>query len=227
MGKLLGMPEDEIETDCEQTLDDFKRLSLNSPFNEFLDFVQIIVNDPIGSQSVNTLQKSFETYAAPYWLDTAKHPFHFFPRSTQEEGKAIQEAFQIIQHGGMEGAATHLRQATEHINAQQYGDSIADSIHAVESVARQIDPKASQTLSPALNSLAEIGLLKHPALTEAFKQLYGYTNDEQGIRHALLDKNVAAVGLDEAMFMFGACASFTAYLVKKHQREKNRDGDAA
>ena len=124
----------------------------------------------------------------------------------------------------MEGAAAHLRDAAEHINAKQYGDSIADSIHAVESVARVLDLEASQTLGPALDSLERSGLLKHPALKEAFKKLYGYTNDEQGIRHALLDRDSPDVGLDEAMFMFGACASFAAYLVGKH-RKAEKSGD--
>ena len=31
-------------------------------------------------------------------------------------------------------------------------------------------------------------------------------------------KDSAAVGLDEAMFMFGACASFAAYLAQKHRQ---------
>ena len=117
----------------------------------------------------------------------------------------------------MDGATAHLRQAAEHINARRYADSVADSIRAVESVARVIAPKASNTLGPALDSLEKAGLLKHAALKEAFKKLYGYTSGEQGIRHALLDKEVADVGLDEAVFMFGACASFAAYLVGKHQ----------
>ena len=51
-----------------------------------------------------------------------------------------------------------------------------------------------------------------------FSQRYGYTNDEQGIRHALLDRDAADVGLDEALFMFGACASFAAYLTQKHRQ---------
>ena len=59
----------------------------------------------------------------------------------------------------MVGAAEHLRQATEHINEQKYADSIADSINAVESVARKIDPKASNTLGQALDSLEKGGLL--------------------------------------------------------------------
>ena len=99
-------------------------------------------------------------------------------------------------------------------------DSISDSIHAVESAARVLDPQASKTLTPALNSLEKAGVLKHRALKEAFAKLYGYTSDEQGIRHALLDQNAADVGLEEALFMFGACASFAAYLTEKHRQVK-------
>ena len=91
-------------------------------------------------------------------------------------------------------------------------------IHAVESVARVIDPKASKKLSLALDSLETAGLLNHPALKKAFNNLYGYTSDEEGIRHALLKRDAADVGLDEAVFMFGTCASFAAYLVNKHQK---------
>jgi len=58
----------------------------------------------------------------------------------------------------------------------------------------------------------------HPALKEAFIKLYGYTCDEPGIRHALLDRETARVGIDEAVFMFGACASFASYLRRKHKR---------
>ena len=123
----------------------------------------------------------------------------------------------------MDGAATHLRQAAEHINARQYADSVADSIHAVESVARKVAPKASRTLGPALDSLEKAGMLKHPAFKEAFKNLYGYTNDEQGIRHALIDRGDADVGQDEAVFMFGACASFAAYLTNRHRQAGERE----
>ena len=45
------------------------------------------------------------------------------------------------------------------------------------------------------------------------------------LRYALLNQGSPNVGLDEAVFMFGACASFAAYLVKKHrqmqQHQKN------
>ena len=76
-------------------------------------------------------------------------------------------------------------------------------------------PEAAQTLGPALKSIERGGAL-HQALKKAFDTLYGYTSNEQGIRHALLDQTDAKVGQDEAMFMFGACASFASYLWRKH-----------
>ena len=118
----------------------------------------------------------------------------------------------------MSGAEVHLQQAAEHIHSRRYAESVKDSILAVESVARVIDPMAEKTLGPALKSLEKGGVIRHAALKEAFSKLYGYTNDEQGIRHALLDKTSPSVDIDEAMFMFGACASFAAYLTNKHQK---------
>ena len=136
----------------------------------------------------------------------------------------MQKALETLRHD-TPPAAKHLRQAAEHIRSRKYADAIRESIHAVESVARSISPDANKTLGPALNSLEKAGLLKHPALKEAFSKLYGYTNDEPGIRHALDNKDTADVGVDEAVFMFGACASFAAYLSNKHQAMNNPGGN--
>ena len=159
----------------------------------------------------------FERTPIAYYVDTDGMST-IMPRISREAGEATRKAVETIRGGGMDGAAAHLRDAAEHLNAGQFADSITDSIHAVESVARTIDPKSSKTLGPALDSLEKAGVLKHSALKQAFDRLYGYTNTEQGIRHALLDKGVADVGPNEAIFMFGACASFAAYLTEKHRQ---------
>ena len=184
-----------------------------------------MIND--GHDTMHFLDRTkelFEQHGAAYWLDTSQRPYQFFPRATKEQGDTTRKAIETLREENMHGASTHLRQAAEHINAQQYADSIADSIHAVESVARVIDPKANKALVPALKSLEDAGLLKHPALREAFRKLYGYTSDEQGIRHALINQTAADVGLDEAIFMFGACASFAAYLAHKHRQAGRQKG---
>jgi hypothetical protein len=68
---------------------------------------------------------------------------------------------------------------------------------------------------PSLAALAGQGEL-HPALKGAFSKLYGYTSDEEGIRHPLLDDEEARPGLGEAVFMLSACAAFASYLCRKH-----------
>lgn len=225
LGEIFKKAEHEIDATYGDALIQFGKLTQNSPFNVVLNLVEIVANDgPHTEDFVSRVSESFEKYAAAYRLDTSQRPYRFFPQTSKEQSEAVRQAIETLRHGGMDGASTHLRQAAENINAGQYGNSIADSIHAVESVAKNIDQRANKTLGPALDSLARAGLLKHRALQEAFKKLYGYTSDEQGIRHALLEKSSPDVGLDEAVFMFGACASFAAYLVSKHEKaEKGGD----
>ena len=47
-----------------------------------------------------------------------------------------------------------------------------------------------------------------------------WDSDERGIRHSLLNQSSADVGLDEAIFMFRACACFAAYLTRKDQQRR-------
>ena len=249
LGKLLRRPEDEIGNHYSSVSKEFKKVVLEGRFDSVLDLVEMTINtghtqnpstnyEAVYKRAVDNyildriydrdelaqhIKSLFNQHASAYGLDTSKRPFQFSPRSNKEQGDATQQAIETIREGRMDGAATHLRQAAEHINARRYADSIKDSIHAVESVARLISPKPDKILGPALDSLEKAGLLKHPALKEAFKKLYGYTSDEQGIRHALLDKDAPDVGLDEAIFMFGACASFAAYLVNKHRQMEQGD----
>jgi hypothetical protein len=64
----------------------------------------------------------------------------------------------------------------------------------------------------ALNSQIAI----HPAFRDALLKLYGYSSDEKGIRHPFLESDDATrVGMAEAVFMFGACASFITYLISR------------
>jgi hypothetical protein len=44
-------------------------------------------------------------------------------------------------------------------------------------------------------------------------KLYGYTSDDSGIRHAILDQ--PTVGFDEAKFMIVSCSAFVNYLIAK------------
>ena len=220
LGKLLKKPEDEINTSQYRIiLNDLKSVIIRGEFNRVLDLIEIIVNDTFGKvEFAHSISSLFDSYSAAYRLDTTRDPFRFFPRSSKEQGEAVKQAAETIHRASMDGPSTHLRNATENINTGQYSNAVRESIHAVESVACMIDPRANKTLGAALDSLEREGLLDHPGLKQGFKKLYGYTSDEQGIRHALLDQDSPNVGLEEAVFMFGACASFAAYLVSLNQK---------
>ncbi len=113
------------------------------------------------------------------------------------------------------GAYTHLRAALEKLSDREepdYRNSIKESISAVESVARAIASDEKATLGDALKVL-ESKIDIHKSLKSAFSSLYGYTSDEEGIRHALND--APNVDFDDAKFMLVTCSAFVSFLLGK------------
>ena len=135
------------------------------------------------------------------------------PTAIPEQRKAVEDAFRVLADGPFGGAREHLRKSSDCINDGDYSGSVRESIHAVESVARRLDSNA-RTLSEALGSLAKRGLMLHGAFKSGINKLYGYASDEDGIRHSLSEATTN-VDMADAVFMFGACASFAAFLVEK------------
>jgi hypothetical protein len=97
----------------------------------------------------------------------------------------------------------------------RYADSVRESIHAVEATARVLEPSAA--LNSALGRLESSAKI-HRTLKHGFGNLYGYTSDEEGIRHPLLDDGTANVDETDALFMLGACAAFVSYLINKARK---------
>ena len=195
---------------CEKTI-----LDSNQPFNRVFDFMQIIMRHPqCPPEFIETVKNIFEHCRLAYFVDT-NGPATILPMSTQQEGMMISEAIGTFHTAGLAAPEAHLRKAAIHINQRDWSGSIRESIHSVESVARQLAPDA-KTLGPALKSL-EAKRQLHPALKSAFEKLYGYTSAEEGIRHALINNSNSPADRDEALFMLGACASFASYLWRVHQ----------
>lgn len=109
---------------------------------------------------------------------------------------------------------THLRRALELFSDREspdYRNSIKESISAVESlVATVVGEKG--TLGQLLKKLEdEISL--HPALNSAFSSLYGYTSDEDGIRHAILESKDLV--FEDAKFFLVVCSAFVNFVESK------------
>ena len=193
----------------------YKSHFLNQPYDKVFDlltFLLRLANIPVTFKA--EIKFAFESNLLAYVIDATEQAT-IYPATTPEEGKAVIEAVHELNDNGLHGPRNHLIESATFINQGHWAKSVHESISAVESVARQIAPGTS-TLGAALNELRRDGLLEHPALEQGLAKLYGYTSDEQGVRHSLLDQNQSNVGQDEAVFMLGACASFASYLWRKH-----------
>ena len=199
----------------EQKKTELRRYIEKQQFNKVFDLIQFVMRHPeCPFEFVDKMKKAFALSRLAYTIDKGPPPT-ILPAATKEEGNALLESLETLQIAGLNGSTEHLRKASGCINRGDWAGSVRESIHAVESVARILAPEA-KTLEPALKSIEKNRTL-HPALKSAFNKLYGFTSDEQGIRHALLNGDGPDVGMDEAIFMLGACASFSSYLWRKNQ----------
>lgn len=206
-------PDDEFTADLGFWINRLKPIFFQGEFFAVLGFLQDSVmrhrDCPQGfAYNVNgALEGSFAAYGVSSDGKT------IFPKATPEEGRAIKKAFADLAAAKFGGALEHLRSASDAINGGDWAGAVRESINTVEAVARLIDEKSSTGLRPALESLERSAKI-HPALKNGFISIYGWTSDEGGIRHALLEDE-AKVDSTDAVFMFGACASFVSYLIAR------------
>ena len=224
--KVVDTPHDEIMNEMHEHRHLLKQVITKGSYDSVLTFIEMFLRYPnlsydrILSELWEELKGLFERVPVAYAVKDMEGLPTIVPCSSPESGAATTRAIETVEQKGSEGAKKHLRRAAEHLNAQHYAESVRESIHAVESVARTIDPKASKELKPALDSLTKAGVLRHRAFKDALNNLYGYTNDEKGIRHPFLNEGTANVDLGDAMFMFSACAIFCDYLLSRRQSLK-------
>lgn len=96
-----------------------------------------------------------------------------------------------------------------------YENTVKESISAVEAMCCIITGMtgAQATLGKAIKKLKEQGVQIHSAMENAFSSLYGYTSDQDGIRHGGIDfKNVP---VEDAKYMLVSCSAFVNYLMEK------------
>ena len=91
-----------------------------------------------------------------------------------------------------------------------YPNSIKESISAVECICQIIAEDRNASLGKALKKLISEGVDLNPVLNEGLQKLYGYTNTEDGIRHAMMELDT--VDQDDARFMLVICSAFVNYL---------------
>lgn len=177
-----------------------------SAWYEVYDFLEFILLSDWGNENlIKYTNRTLEDELSGYrFIESA-----FVPVTNEIEVEAIQKALSEIPFSGVHA---HLEKATEHLSRRDnpdYRNSIKESISAVESMARNLTGNPKATLGEALSTLEKKGNL-HSALRKGFSNLYGYTSDEAGIRHAMLDEPNITVA--DATFFLVACSAFINYL---------------
>ena len=138
------------------------------------------------------------------------------PITNTSEIKELEESLSLSgSFTALKSCNTHLKTAliklSDRLNPD-YRNSIKESISAVESVAKVISGNAKDSLGGALDKVK--GKLKiHSALERGFKQIYGYTSDSDGIRHAMTEESTC--DFEDAKYMLISCSAFINYLIAK------------
>ena len=183
-------------------------------WNEVYDFIQFVPNNYDG----NIENGKFIDYCNEI-LKREMSGYRFVgttitPITSGEEIAEIEEALQVPK--ALEPVAIHLKSALDKFSDRQspdYRNSIKESISAVEAICRLIAGSGA-TLGKAIGEIRRQGKVDlHGALEDAFDKLYGYTSDEGGIRHSLLEE--PDLDFEDAKFMLISCSAFVNYLKVK------------
>lgn len=137
------------------------------------------------------------------------------PITSTEEVAAVTKAIESATTRGFSGVKAHLNEALSLLAKKpepDFRNSIKESISAVESLTKLISGEEGGGLEKALKIIGK-DIPLHGALRSGILNLYGYTSNEEGIRHAILKE--PNVGLDEAKFMLIICSAFVNFLIVK------------
>lgn len=142
------------------------------------------------------------------------------PITNQAELSTIQEAYSRK----YDSVNIHISKALNlyaNRTSPDYENSIKESISAVEAMCCIITGMTGgqATLGNSIKKLKANGVHIHSAIEKAFLSLYGYTSDENGIRHGGIDFTNAPA--EDAKYMLVSCSAFVNYLIEKWSKVNN------
>jgi hypothetical protein len=141
---------DDFTSSFDYWLGELKTVFMEGDYLRIFGFVQWVLRHAAKPYELEIeVERSLRESRAAYALfegDT------IIPVGSDAERETLTRAFADVAASEFHGARAHLRNAGSELTAGNYGPSIRESIHAVEAVARVLEPGA-QTLGPALSRL--------------------------------------------------------------------------
>lgn len=199
---------DDFEAASDEIKKNWKRyFRAEATYGETLGFTEWLVREDRGRTSLASSVERIlaETRCAYRLIDRCT----IAPIACEEEAAAYKAALSTLQVANQPGARKHLLDAASYLSQGKFAESVRESIHGIEGLLRNLTGHSK--FSKAVAQIATERQL-HESFKLALNNLYGYSSDEQGIRHPLLDKGDANVTEQDALFMLGVCASFVTYL---------------
>ena len=204
-------PLDQLDNNWNEVHVHLRRHFFECEWYEVYDFIEFIANNyeayQFKEQFIDASNQSLEKEASAYRFVNGLISRITEKQEVEEIEQALNEARGPEQ--------THLRRALELLSSREFPDyrnSIKESISAVESLAAFVTGAEKGTLGQLIKKLEDrVGL--HPALKTAFSSLYGYTSDEGGIRHALMEAET--IRFEDAKFFLVVCSAFVNFVKTK------------
>ena len=204
-------PLDTVQHDLSRVRDQIKVYFFERPWYEVYDFLEFVANnypdEYKNTKFMNHCNSVLEKEVSAYRFVGKKIIQITSETEIAEIEKALDDTPKPIN--------IHLKRAMDLLAdrcSPDYRNSIKESISAVEAISKQISGNPKVKLEQALEEMEKKTRL-HPALKRAFSNLYGYTSDAEGIRHALMDE--PNVDFEDAKFMLVSCSAFVNYLITK------------
>jgi len=206
-------PTDTIPPEGLQAYNLIREFYFRAEWFEVYDFIEFIANHNFATVNdfIALCDETLERERSGYRFVGRK-----VVRITSEQELA---AVQTAQHGvpdALKPVRLHLTTATGLFSDRKspdYRNSIKESISAVEAMCKILIGDEKATLGQALKQVELKGIPLHTALKSSFNSLYGYTNDADGIRHAMLEE--PTLDFDDAKYMLVSCSAFVNYLAAK------------
>ena len=209
-------PIDTLDDRWSVTYRSIREYYFNCSWFEVYDFVEFIANsypnEPTNKEFINFSNNVLERELSAYRFVDGK----ITQMTSEEEITEIEEALETTKP--LKPVFLHLKSAFDLFadrKSPDYRNSIKESISAVEAICNLIAKNTKATLGQALKEI-EKKMTLHPALKKAFDNLYGYTSDAEGIRHALLEE--PTLDFEDAKFMLVSCSGFINYLLAKSSK---------
>jgi hypothetical protein len=206
---LEHRPADEFKTEFRDAADVAKAVIMRGDYVRVYGWLQHVLRLRVILGFEKSVDGILRYCRSPYRIVA---PDVICPVGSDQEAATVGKALADLNSAGLAGGREHLKMAAAELSAGHFADSVRESIHAVEAVVRVLEPEGD--FSKALATL-EAKTNIHGALKAGFTKIYGFTSDEQGIRHALLEKGAPDVDEADALFMIGACSAFVSYLINK------------